>query len=374
MGKSRSATQSSNGTNHVFKRIPTAFQILYLIPVFVLLPLLPDSPRWLSSRGRMDEAEAVLAQVMDEDPASPQFQAQFQEIRDVVRLEHAAENLKFSELWKGEGRNLFRLFLACSCQLMAQIGGINIIAYYIVIIFESQLGLSSTLARILAACAGFGWLFSNVASMFVIETWGRRKLLMIGGVGQCLCFLVSGIAIATGDGSKWAGILVVIMIYFFFIVFAFAWQSIPFFYPAEIASLKYRARFYPIANACNWSINYVVVLVTPIGLANIGWRFYIIFAVFNAVNAVLVWFFFVETANKTLEEIDMMFIGGQRMDKKTMPPFLRLRKGQLKTTGETNATDGTALENYIPSEKPNTSTGDSKVQEFEHSSHTTGRS
>ena len=214
--------------------MPTIMQILFLVPVFILLPHLPDSPRWLASRGSMGESSAVLAQIMDEDPNSEHFQAQIEEIREVVRLEHAVDKVKWSNLWKGEGRNLFRLCLACSVQLMAQIGGINIIAYYIVIIFESQLGLSSTLSRVLAACAGFGWLFSNVASMFVIESWGRRKLLIIGAAGQCMCFLVSGIAIATGSGTKWAGILTVAMIYLFFIVFAFAWQSIPFFYPSEI--------------------------------------------------------------------------------------------------------------------------------------------
>lgn len=314
----------------------------------------------------MDEAAAVLAQIMDEDPSSEQFRAQIQEIQEVVRLEHAADKVKLSDLWKGEGRNLFRLCLACSCQLMAQIGGINIIAYYIVIIFESQLGLSSTLSRVLAACAGFGWLFSNVASMFVIESWGRRKLLMIGAAGQCLCFLVSGIAIATGDGTKWAGILTVAMIYLFFIVFAFAWQSIPFFYPSEISSLKYRARFYPLANACNWSVNYVVVLVTPIGLANIGWKFYIIFAAFNLANGILVWFFYVETSNKTLEEIDMMFIGERAMTKKEMPPFLRMRKGYHTAPLDSPGVDKGSGQENSNLEKSNTNPNNGMVTELEH--------
>ncbi|KAE8143440.1 general substrate transporter [Aspergillus pseudotamarii] len=304
-------------------RIPTAFQIVFLVPIFFILPFLPDSPRWLASHERFEEASKVLSHIMEEDPSSPSFASQMQAIQEIVLVEGSAHKSKISELWTGQGRNLFRLLLACSVQLMAQIGGINIFAYFVVIIFQTQLGLSSTLSRALAACAGIGLLVSNLTSITVIEKWGRRRLLLLGSSGQCICFLVSAIVLSTGGTATWAGIVVVVMVYLFFIVFAFAWQSIPFLYPAEILSLKYRARFYGLSNGCNWAINYVIVLITPIGISEIGWRLYVIFAVFNFVNGLVVYFFFVETARSSLEELDLFFIGSDRVSIKP-PPFLRL--------------------------------------------------
>jgi len=60
------------------------------------------------------------------------------------------------------------------------------------------------------------------------------------------------------------------------------------------------------------------------GLANLSWRFYVIFAIFNCVNGLIVFFFFVETAQKTLEEVDLFFLDSGSVDIKP-PPFLRLR-------------------------------------------------
>ncbi|KAF9883072.1 hypothetical protein FE257_004129 [Aspergillus nanangensis] len=309
-------------------RFPTAFQIVFLLPIFFIIPVLPDSPRWLASNQRFDEASTVLSRILDESPLSPSFAAQMQGIREVALLETSARKTKASDLWNDPGRNFFRLCLACSVQLMAQTGGINILAYYIVIIFETQLGLSSTISRALAACAGFGLVLSNLTSSTVIEKWGRRRLLLLGSAGQCMCFLVSGVVLATGGTATWSGIVVVVMVYLFFIVFAFAWQAIPFLYPAEILSLKYRARYYGLANACNWTVNYAIVLVTPIGIENIGWRFYLVFATFNFVNGLIVYFFFVETAGSSLEELDLFFLGSGNESIKE-PPFLKLEKTRV---------------------------------------------
>lgn len=79
-------------------------------------------------------------------------------------------------------------------------------------------------------------------------------------------------------------------------------------YPAEILPLKIRAKGAALAAAADFLGNFLVVEVTPVGLKSIGWRFYIVWAVLNLVNAIIVWFFYPETGGLQLEAIDQIFI------------------------------------------------------------------
>jgi len=62
-----------------------------------------------------------------------------------------------------------------------------------------------------------------------------------------------------------------------------------------------------LGTASNWISNYVVVQITPPGIANLGWRFYLIWMVFNAVFVPLIWLVYPETANRHLEDIDRLY-------------------------------------------------------------------
>lgn len=79
-------------------------------------------------------------------------------------------------------------------------------------------------------------------------------------------------------------------------------------YPPEILPLKTRAKGASLAAAADFLGNFLVVEITPVSLKNIGYRTYIIFAIFNIVNAIIVWCFYPETAGQPLESIDRLFV------------------------------------------------------------------
>lgn len=62
-----------------------------------------------------------------------------------------------------------------------------------------------------------------------------------------------------------------------------------------------------VATATDWLTNFVVVEFTPVGIDNLGWKFYVIFTVFNAAFLPILWLFYPETSDRTLEDLDAFF-------------------------------------------------------------------
>ena len=85
------------------------------------------------------------------------------------------------------------------------------------------------------------------------------------------------------------------------------WMATVWCYPPEILPLRIRAKGAALAAAADFLGNFIVVEITPPALRNIGYKTYVIFAVLNIVNAMIVWAFYPETAGSTLESIDFLF-------------------------------------------------------------------
>jgi hypothetical protein len=83
--------------------------------------------------------------------------------------------------------------------------------------------------------------------------------------------------------------------------------------PAEYAPLAIRTKAAALATASNWIFTFLVVEITPVSIANIQWRTYIYFSVFNFCFIPLIYFLYPETRNLSLEQIDKLFTGDKVM-------------------------------------------------------------
>lgn len=146
------------------------------------------------------------------------------------------------------------------------------------------------------------------ASWFLIERVGRRKLFLWGTVGQCGSMVITFACLINGNPMAARGAAVGLFTYI--ASFGATWLPLPWLYPAEINPIKTRAKANAVSTCTNWLFNFLIVMVTPIMIDNIGWGTYLFFAAINACFLPIIYFFYPETAGRSLEEIDIIFAKG----------------------------------------------------------------
>ncbi|KAL2154605.1 hypothetical protein VTH82DRAFT_3281 [Thermothelomyces myriococcoides] len=137
---------------------------------------------------------------------------------------------------------------------------------------------------------------------------GRRRLFLAGSVGQCLSMVITFACLIPGGRMAARGAAVGLFTYIAF--FGATWLPLPWLYPAEVNPVKTRGKANAVSTCTNWLFNFLVVMVTPIMIDNIGWGTYLFFAAVNACFIPLIYLFYPETARRSLEEIDIIFAKG----------------------------------------------------------------
>lgn len=288
-------------------RFPIAFQIVFGIFIIVGMLYLPESPRWLITKERHEEATTVLASLRGLTREDDEIKTQAGIIVDSIRASGAAGgNTPYRALLTGGKTQHFRrMLLGVSSQFFQQIGGCNAVIYYFPLLFENSVGTTHNLSLLLGGVNMIVYSIFATTSWFVIERVGRRKLFLIGSFGQCGSMILTFGCLA-GDAPKGAAVG-----FFTFIAFFGAtWLPLPWLYPAEINPIKTRAKANAVSTCSNWLWNFTVVMFTPPFTAASSWGCYLFFAIINGLFIPTVYFFYPETAGRSLEEIDLIFAKG----------------------------------------------------------------
>lgn len=315
----------SNWTTLVFSpvrsnlqwRVPLAGQLIFAAIIAITLPFAPESPRWMMMHGKREEGMVIIAQLDGMDVNSERVQQEGAKIIESIEIE-SKNRVQWLDMFKGKDENsvFWRAFLGIGLQAMQQLTGINVVAYYFPIVLQKSVGISARWARIIAAFNSISFCLSTLIPYFLIEKLGRRALLIGLSILMSLCFLVASIMLGLVEHVDSfvhiGGILATVAFVLFFITFGAGWCAIPWLYPAEINSIGMRTKGAALASASDWLFNYFIVQLTPLGIHHLRWKFYIIFFVLNASFIPLVYFFYPETAGKSLEEIDLLFAGEKK--------------------------------------------------------------
>ncbi|KAF9226436.1 general substrate transporter [Gyrodon lividus] len=297
-------------------RVPIALQIVLALIMVFGIGFLPESPRWLVKHGRNAEAVAVISALEDKPSSDPEVQRTYHAIREAVQVEElgsqdhdtkqkSGSRSQLSELLTGgRSQNFRRASLGVINQCFQQITGINLITYYATLLFQ-RLGLSDVTSRVIAAANGTEYFLASLIAIFLIDRVGRRKLMLFGAVGQCLTMvLLAVLGSVKGSGAQ---VVSSVLLFVFNSFFAVGWLGMTWLYPAEIVGLRIRAPANALSTASNWIFNFMVVMVTGPSFNDISWGTYIVFAALNAFIVPIVYFFFPETAGRSLEDMDVIF-------------------------------------------------------------------
>ncbi|KAF5136621.1 Sugar transporter STL1 [Metarhizium anisopliae] len=284
-------------------RFPLAFQIVFCIFILAFVLGLPESPRWLILKGRDAEAREVIAAIAEVENDDKYVENEFRAIKDTV-----AEMSKgsFADCFaRDNNRTLHRTIIAYVNQMFQQISGINLITYYAATIYR-RLGMSPFLSRLLAALNGTEYFIASWPAVFLVERIGRRKLMLFGAAGQAATMAILA-GVGSQENNHACQIAGIVFLFVFNTFFAVGWLGMTWLYPAEITPLRTRAPANALSTSSNWIFNFMVVMITPVSFTNIKYNTYTIFAIINAIMVPSVYFFFPETAYRSLEEMDIIF-------------------------------------------------------------------
>ena len=174
-------------------RLPFAFQIIFQVAILALMPLVPESPRWLALHGHKDQALHVLALLQGSNVGedNPLVQAQYDAIMNAAEIEGKGDANNFAMLFhNGQSQAVKRLILGIGVQFMSPWTGINVITYYFPFILATVLGKTAHQATLYGGFLQLTSLGSVIPVVIFIDKIGRKRMLLIGTCVQCACMAV----------------------------------------------------------------------------------------------------------------------------------------------------------------------------------------
>ncbi|KAK5560496.1 hypothetical protein LTR46_000804 [Exophiala xenobiotica] len=304
-------TQKHIGDSDWAWRAPSILQAAYPIIQLCFFWFVPESPRWLIANGKIAKAREILARYhTGGDSNHMLIEFEMAEISAAIEAEQAAAETKWSSLVSTPG-NRKRTFIVVCVGAFAQWNGVAIISYYLTLVLDT-VGIkdadTQTLINGLLQIFNF---WAAVSAAFLVDRLGRRTLFTWSGIGMLVSFVIwtACSAVFDNDGSKGAGIAVVVFIFIYFFHYDIAYTPLLFGYTTEILPYSLRAKGLTAEMLSIYGSLVILAFVNPIALDNIGWHYYIVFCCILVVINIITWFFFPETKGHSLEEIAEIFDG-----------------------------------------------------------------
>ncbi|KAG4031583.1 hypothetical protein MFRU_009g03440 [Monilinia fructicola] len=292
-------------------RIPSIFQALPSIAQALGIFFLPESPRWLVSKGREDAALDVLSKYHANGNREDEVvQFEYREIVGTIELEIAGKQTRWSEMWRGRG-NQWRMFIMIFFGICKQWSGNGVVSYYLHTMLD-DVGITTTFQQTLITATSQMFSFAcSVGFAFLPARVGRRPLLLWSMGLMWLVFTIITIltGVFTHTKSKSASYASVAFIYLYSGVHNLGWTGAMMLYVVEILPYTLRAKGISLFWLVTGLAGAFNTYVNPLGLARFGWKFYFFYVAWIAVEFAVVYFACPETKGTSLEDVALVIEG-----------------------------------------------------------------
>ncbi|EXJ77744.1 hypothetical protein A1O3_09973 [Capronia epimyces CBS 606.96] len=303
--------------------LPIWLQMVFPGLICVFAFVLPESPRWLYTRGKRESAINTLTKWHGfGNRDSAWVRLQLNEYEEYLEMDGSDKRWWDYRALFNKRSNLYRVAVACWFSAFTQWCGNSVLSYFMSAVLDTA-GINDSIgkANVSLGYSVFQFVFAVLGAHFV-ERIGRRKMMLTGFFGVSLVWvcmsasagtlahsLVSG-SVQDGDAkfsNHNAANAVLGFIFIYGAVYSFNITPLQSLYPVECISFEIRAKGMAFQSFFVNAAGLLNQFAWPVAIKEIEWKTYIIFIAWNVVQGILAYFFFPETRKRTLEELDKIF-------------------------------------------------------------------